>query len=268
MTLVRTGLALAFACIAMHARAQYSLEIIPLRHSTVDQVLPTLRPLLEPGATLGGQSGQLFVRTSPENLAELKRALDAIDRPSRRLQILVRFDDSTSAASRDVAGSAVISNRGSQVELRAQESQSQANERIDQRVQVVEGGTAWIGTGQSRSVPQRQVIRTPGGVVAQQTFVMQESSTGFAVSPRLSGSTVHLDIAPQREMLSGGGTLQSQRIATSAVGRLGEWFEIGGVAAASARNDRNVGSSTRAGESESRRVWVKVDEIRAGERPN
>ena len=122
MTLVRTGLALAFACIAMHARAQYSLEIIPLRHSTVDQVLPTLRPLLEPGATLGGQSGQLFVRTSPENLAELKRALDAIDRPSRRLQILVRFDDSTSAASRDVAGSALISNRGSQVELRDRKS--------------------------------------------------------------------------------------------------------------------------------------------------
>ena len=35
-----------------------------------------------------------------------------------------------------------------------------------------------------------------------------------------------------------------------------------------AESNRNVGSSTRAGESESRRVWVKVDEVRAGERPN
>jgi hypothetical protein len=263
--LVRSGLAITFLC-AAQAWAQGALEIIPLKHRTVDQVLPVLRPLLDPGATLSGQSGQLFVRTSPENLAELRQALEAIDRPSRRLQILVRFDDALESSSRDVAASGTISNRGSRVELRAQEAQAGATERIDQRVQIVEGGTAWITTGQSRTLPQRQLIRTPGGVVSQETFVVQEATTGFAVSPRLSGSTVHLDISPQREALAGGGTVQSRRIATSASGRLGEWFEIGGIAAASARDERGIASAARTTGGESRRIWVKVEELPSGER--
>lgn len=261
MALIRSGLAITLLC-ALQAWAQGALEIIPLKHRTVDQVLPVLRPLLDPGATLSGQSGQLFVRTSPENLAEIRQALEAIDRPSRRLQILVRFDDALQSSSRDVAAGGTISNRGSRVEIRAQESQAGATERVDQRLQVIEGGTAWISTGQSRTLPQRQLIRTPGGVVSQETFVVQEAETGFAVSPRLSGNTVQLDISPQREALGPRGTVQSQRIATSASGRLGEWFEIGGIAAASARDDRGIASSARAAGGESRRVWVKVEELR------
>ena len=258
MALVRSGLVLAFALIAMPVHAQYPLEIIALKHRTVDQVLPSLRPLLDQGATLSGQSGQLFVRTSPENLAEIRRALEAIDTPSRRLQILVRFDDAAASANREVAGSAVITNRGSAAELRARDASSASNERIDQRVQVVEGGTAWIGTGVSRTLPERRIM--PG--TGQQTFVVQEASTGFAVSPRLAGNTVHLDIAPQREMLGARGTMQSQRIATSTTGRVGEWFEIGGVVAASARNERGIGTSGSTTSSGSQRIWVKVEEVR------
>jgi type II secretory pathway component GspD/PulD (secretin) len=260
MALIRSGLAITFL-FAAQAWAQGALEIIPLKHRTVDQVLPVLRPLLDPGATLTGQSNQLIVRTSPENLAELRRALDAIDRPARRLQILVRFDGAQESSSRDVSGSGVISNRGSRIELRAQDSGTGEYERIDQRVQVVEGGEAWIATGESRPLPQRQRIQTPAGVVTQETFVVQEASTGFAVVPRLSGRTVQLDIRSQREALGPGGTLQAQRAATSASGRLGEWFELGSLAATGARDERSIGSSARTSGNESRRVWVKVEEL-------
>jgi len=109
--------------------AQGSLEIIPLRHRTAEQVLPTLRPLMEPGATLTGQGTQLIVRTSPANLAELKRALEELDRPRGR-----------------------ITNRGSSVDVRLQDRQSAATERVDQRLQVLEGGHAFISTGTSTPV--------------------------------------------------------------------------------------------------------------------
>src|SRR5687768_14394929 len=55
----RSGLVrLAFVLVALAAplHAQNALEIITLRHRTAEQVLPALRPLLEPGATLTGQS--------------------------------------------------------------------------------------------------------------------------------------------------------------------------------------------------------------------
>ncbi len=261
MTLIRSGVAIALLW-SIQAMAQYPLEIISLRHSTVEQVLPALRPLVEPGGTLSGQSGQLFVRTSPVNLAEIRQALAAIDRPSRRLQILVRFEDAAQSANRDLSAGGVISNRGSHIELRARDIRSGLDERIDQRIQVLEGGTAWISTGQSRTLPQRQMIRTPGGVVSQETFVVQEASTGFAVIPRLSGQIVQVEIAPQREVLGPRGTVQSQRIVTTASGRLGEWFELGGLAASAARDDRGIASSAQSRTSESRRVWLKVEELR------
>jgi hypothetical protein len=65
--------------LALTARAQNALEIITLRHRTAEQVLPSLQPLLEPGGTLSGQGAQLFVRTSPANLDDLRLALTALD---------------------------------------------------------------------------------------------------------------------------------------------------------------------------------------------
>ena len=75
------------------AVAQGTLEVVTLRHSTAEQVIPVLRPLLEPGGALSGQFNQLIVRTSAANLAQIRAALDAIDQPQRRLTISVRFDN-------------------------------------------------------------------------------------------------------------------------------------------------------------------------------
>ena len=107
------------------AVAQNALEIIALRHRTAEQVIPALQPLLEPGATLSGQSAQLFVRASPANLAELRRALDSIDRPQKRLLISVRFDDAFDAASRGIEASG----RNNRIDIHAQDSRSRGEER-------------------------------------------------------------------------------------------------------------------------------------------
>jgi type II secretory pathway component GspD/PulD (secretin) len=262
MKMIRLALGLAIACASAQSLAQYALEIIPLRHSTVEQVLPALRPLLEAGGTLTGQQGQLFLRASPANVADIRRALEAIDRPLRRLQISVRFDDAREASKEAIEASGRISNRGSEIEVRARNSRGSLDERVDQRVQVVEGGRAFITTGQSRPAVQRQRIQTPGGVIAQETFVMQDASTGFEVAPRLSGDRVFLDIAPQRESFTDSGTVQGQRVSSTASARLGEWFELGGITSSGMRDDRGIASASGSRSADSRRVWVKVEEIR------
>src|SRR3981081_171145 len=122
MRMIRLALGLALACGTGHCLAQYSLEIIPLKHSTVEQVLPALRPLLEPGGTLAGQQGQLFLRASPANVADIRRALEAIDRPLRRLQISVRFDDVGEASRERFEASGRIGNGTSELDVRAQGS--------------------------------------------------------------------------------------------------------------------------------------------------
>ena len=92
-----------FAVLALVARAscaQNALQIITLRHRTAEQVLPSLRPLLEQGATISGEGSQLFVRTSAANLDDLRLALEVLDTPQRRLLISVRFDGERDATSR------------------------------------------------------------------------------------------------------------------------------------------------------------------------
>lgn len=252
-TLVRFAVLIGLAA---PAGAQNSLEIIALRHRTAEQVLPSLQPLLEPGGTLSGQGTQLFVRTSPANLDDLRLALTALDRPARRLQISVRYDQDNDAAARSIDASGRISNRGSNIDVRAQDSRSLANERVDQRVQTVDGAPATILTGASRPVSQRQYIQTPIGVVSQPVTVMQETASGFQVVPRVAGDRVQVEIVQQRETAA-----SYQRASTAASGRLGEWFELGQVAMGARRDERGIGSTSQVSGGETRRVWIRVDEL-------
>jgi type II secretory pathway component GspD/PulD (secretin) len=249
---MKTLLTLVLALVAQLACAQ-ALEVISLRYRTADQVLDTLRPLVEPGGVLTGQGSQLIVRASAANIAQIRRALDAIDRPQRRLQVSVRFDDAGEASRRELGASGTISNRGARVEVRGEDSQARAGERVDQRVQVMDGGRATILTGQSQPVRQRQFIQTPSGVVSQEVTVVQETTSGFEVVPRVSGRTATVEIFASRA-----GSTTASSVAS---GPLGEWFELGAIAGSAARDERGIGSASRATSTESRRVWVKVEAL-------
>ena len=99
---------------------------------------------------------------------------------------------------RELGASGTISNRGARVEVRGEDSQARVSERVDQRVQVMDGGRATILTGQSRPVRQRQFIQTPSGVVSQEVTVVQEATSGFEVVPRVSGRTATVEIFASR----------------------------------------------------------------------
>lgn len=159
------ALFLAFA--ASVSFAQGAIEVISLRHRTAEQVIPVLRPLLEPGGALSGQGNQLIVRTSPENLAQLRQVLDSIDRPQRRLMISVRFDNSRSAS----------------------------DQRVAQQVQVLEGGEAQIFTGELRfwSDASTGIIAVPrlsGSNVTLELYAQQERYVRGAIQGQRAASTV------------------------------------------------------------------------------
>jgi type II secretory pathway component GspD/PulD (secretin) len=271
--------AFALLWLATSAFAQDTLEVISLRHRTADQVIPLLRPLLDPGGALTGQHSQLIVRTSPSNLAQLRAALEAIDRPARRLMISVRFDGAQESARGGVQGTARATSGASGATVAIGESRSAGSERVDQRMQVLEGGRAVISTGEARPLRQRQVIQTPSGPVVRETTELVDAASGFEVVPRVAGDTVTLDIAPQREQFVPGvpGTVRYERTASSVSGRLGEWIELAGVDSSSAGAERGMRgaagnipdtsargafSSRDSSASAQRRVWVKVEEIR------
>jgi type II secretory pathway component GspD/PulD (secretin) len=267
------------------------LEVIPLRYRAAEEVIPVIQPMLAREGTVSGFQGKLVVRTTPANLEEIKRILASIDTAPRQLVITVRQDADIerSASSAELSGTvgseraratvprARRENRGGSVILRdgddrlraqVQESESSTSERNTQTVRVMEGREAFVRVGQSIPVRERHVRRSvAGGQVVEQIVggtQYRDVTTGFYVLPRLSGDRVTLDISPQRESLSrqvpGGVNVQS--VVTSVSGRLGEWMEVGGIVQdASGQQTVLLGRSVSAAR-DSRRVLVKVEEVR------
>jgi len=274
--------ALLLLALGAAAHAQQQLEIIDLKSRTAEQVLPQLRPFVEPGGTLSGMNNKIFIRASAANRQQIRELLAAIDRPPRRLLISVRQDaDSTATArggevsGRVSSGGTTIESRrtvvgGSGVEVRrggdvvrgqVYDSRSVDSERVAQQVQVVEGGKAFINVG--TSVPLRQAVVGPGGAVVSESVVYRDLGTGFSAEPQLAGDNVTLTISPTHDTPGryGPGSANVQRLTTTVSGRLGEWIDLGGSVEERSGEESGVLRHSTRGGSTGRRVQLKVEEL-------
>ncbi|MEO8628864.1 MAG: secretin N-terminal domain-containing protein [Betaproteobacteria bacterium] len=206
---------------ALLAAAQV-LEVITLGYRQADDVIPMLQPLLVPGGTITGMNNRLVVRTTPANMADLKRVLATVDAAPRRLMISVRqtagmdsvregasVSGSTNAGNARVTvprrpgasndpGVSVQSGR-TRVDGQVISSRSARSDDVTQTVQVLEGNPALIRIGQSAPVTSTQVIRTPNGTQIIQGTQTVEADTGFYVTPRVNGDRVTLEIGTSRD---------------------------------------------------------------------
>jgi len=265
------------------------LEVIPLQHRNSDDLIPIIRPLIVEGGSVTGMNDQLIVKTTPDNLAEIKQILESIDKAARRLMITVKQDVDGDSRSNEHAlsgrysnGNINIGNRdpdrrrdglnvsikddeGNRIRYRNLSTQSAIDDKNTFTVQTVEGKSAFVQTGQSVPIPNQNAYVTAGGnVIVQDNIEYRDVTSGFYVLPRLAGNRVTLFVAPQLSSLQAnqGGTINIQNAETTASGQLGEWIEIGGID--QSFNDSSKGNlhSTRQQGQESRSVFVKVEEIK------
>lgn len=257
--------ALAIALWAGLVLAQ-QLEVIELRSKTVDEVLPALLPLVEPGATLTGMNNQLFLRASPRNRADIKRALAAIDKPSRRLIIRIAYNRQAEEGTRggEASGQVTLgSTRRATGSATVWDTRSARSDNAAQSVQTVEGGHAFIQVGRSLAVPMRQIVVGPAGAVVQDSTVYRDIGSGFYAVPRVNGQRVMLEISQQAEYFDpayGRGGVQSQRLATTVSGMLGEWIELGGSGRQAAGRQDSGFSIGTSDIRDNRSIWLKVEE--------
>ncbi len=277
-------------CVATGAAvAQTTVEIIPLKYRNGAQVIPVLQPLLGRESSISNFQNQLVIRATPAELAQVKRVLASIDTAPKRLLITVRQDADIERDRREAEISGSVGNDNARVtipgsgsrsggnvglrngddRLRARiiDSQQITRNSTAQSIQVLEGHSAYIRTGESRPVRNRQVVRTVvnGQIVDRvvDSTEYREANTGFHVLPRIQGDRVTLDINPQRESFDDQrrGAVNVQRVVTTVSGRLGEWIDLGGTGGT--RSDENsvlLGRSTgRVGERHG--VQVKVEEL-------
>lgn len=269
---------------ALTASAEKTLEIISLTYRTAEEVLPLIQPLVnQRGGTITGASNQLIVNASRDEIAEIKRIVSAIDSPPRQLVITVRTEDSSTRSRNEAEIAGDVGGRNARVVVPGSRSDrgvtihgrsgddavsarvfKQESSAVGDNVQqllVLEGNSAFISSGQSVPVQQRTIINTPQGAQVIDSMQHHEVATGFYVLPRISGDRVTLEINPRRETLSRRG-IESQRVTTQVVTRLGEWVQIAGVDDEQASERSGITSRESRSRARSSVVWLKVEEAR------
>jgi Type II secretory pathway, component PulD len=271
----------------LHAE-EMILEVIPLKSRMSSDVVEILRPLVAPGGTVTGMNNQLIIKTTPDNLAELMRVLESLDKPPRRLLISVRQDSAGISYGQEQALSGKYSQgdvtteikdpsrtheglvvsaqdeKGNVVRYRQQDKSATSNDQNSFRVQSTEGYPAFINAGQSIPVPNRTTYVTPNGVVVNDATEYMDATTGFYVLPRLNGDQVTLLVAPSLSKASPGKApvFDVQNVETTATGRLGEWIAIGGINQDMNSSNRRILSSSSSQRQLSNTILIKVDEVK------
>ena len=238
------------------------IVILPLHHRLPEQVLPTLEPLVAPGGSIVGAGNQLFVRTSPENLLDLQKVLQAIDQPLRRVLISVRQGNGSNQHDQALQINQGNIRLGKQTQINingeVRQGEHSGSQQTTQQVQTVEGSPAQIYLGQSLPIAMHQVWLDHGQPTISDSVHYVDIGTGFSAQPRISGENVFLTISPLQQQMNGGNIEQSS-LNTTVSGRLGQWLSIGSSTIASSQQHRGLSGSSSQQGTQQQQVWLKVD---------
>lgn len=284
-TLLRLhGLLLLLVLSAAAQAADTELRTYALHNRSAQELIPVLRPMLDPRGAISGTGYTLIVRSTPDNLEEIGQLVEELDVAPTSLVISVRqgisrdeLEQGGELSGRIQGGGASVgvgseggAGDGADVELndgashgrvRVYRTERGSDEEVNQRVQVLEGQWARIQVGQQIPLPQRSVTQSPGGISVQESIEYKDVSSGFEVRPRVNDDRVTVDIRPYRNRpaATGGGVIESQQILTTVSGRLGQWLELGGVVEQSHGSRGGIVHSTRDAGHEENRTYIKIE---------
>ena len=262
--------------IGMPVLADYPLEIIELKGRQVEEIIPLIRPLIGEDGAVTGMNNQLIIRTSEENLREIRRVLEQVDRAPRRLIVSVRQGVNDQSGARKLAADVDVMvgkntkivighpTEDDSVKLTARKSTTRSDLDVTHRVQTMEGYPAFIATG--KSVPIDNYRRYWGGPYPPRGELYTEYrdvTTGFYVTPRLNGDRVTLEVSPHMERLGRmERTFDIQRARTVVSGALGEWIAIGGAERSGDGDGRGIARSVTTRNRQQRDIFIKVEDRR------
>jgi hypothetical protein len=210
------------------------LEDIELQHKPAGDIIPLIEPLLPENAVISGEGYKIILKTTAENLPQVKQLIAELDTPLQQLQIAVSLDPAvlqqqtslptltTNIAGKDKTRPAPISQTETTQIYKTQGQQAAAGLQV---IQVLQDRWTMIRTGQS--IPVMNRIRNPDGTITE-SISYQQVNQGLRIRPHLSGKKVVLSVQPFYEAASQSGTgrqlyyKQEKQTKT----RLGTWISI------------------------------------------
>jgi len=270
----RIAFTLLFIFLASYASAQTQVEVIKLKHRTVEELIPLLQPILGDGGTITGSGYTLILKAASREMKFAKQVLAQLDSALRNLRIIVKQGTRSqlNASNASLSARVPLGNKGTiginrgapggkglnarfskdgyRVRGHVNEERFSNDEMITQQVVTMEGRPAMIHIGQS--IPFQTFTPNQGTSVQ-----FQDVRKGFSVLPRVNGNNVTLDIHPENSEVSPGG-INFQEVHTTVSGKLGQWMEIGSLSEDQTSGGRGVLSGRQVRSSDRRTVFIQV----------
>lgn len=225
-----------FFSICSHAN-ETVMEIIQLNYRPAEELQPLISPFLEDSEQLIANSSKLIIKATPTRLRELKKLINQLDTPSTNLAITVIQSKTKTAEELNASVNISIKNSihdRSQPSVKAYgrfgQTKNLSNTDSTQIVKTLEGRAAYIKTGTTHPVQNITVYNTGNGypAISNNTHHIVTSS-GFLVTPRLTGNQVTVEIIPWSDKMNYEGNIETQSGYSTIRVNLGEWVEIGGI---------------------------------------
>lgn len=246
-----------------------SLEVIQLKYRTAEEMIPLLTPFLgkklDKNGVISGTGFQLIIRTTDENLVQIKKIIQKLDTAPRQLLVYVKQLSEDEYRKQHANARIHATEKKIRADVRFYSTHGRDESNSTQKIRVLEGNAAFIEMGQSIPVGERTIT----GNSVQETVRYKKVTSGFYVMPRISGDKVSgerviLQISPHKASLSrgGGGKINIQQAETTISGRLGEWLEIGGSTGREQHKGSGFIYGTKRQGQQKVHIMIKVEEIR------
>ena len=264
-----------------------SIETLQLKNRPAEEIIPIIKPMLGTADSVTGQGFQIFVRTTPQNLKQIKQMVNKLDVAAKLLQISVfqgndrdlralsmegsvQYQDSNanvnigSTGNTSRGGDVHLSTRGGSATSHTLSTRGRLSDNPIHTLRVTENTQGYIETGES--IPY---FSAGGGWFSgRRGFIggdvdYKDVTTGFYVLPRVHGEQVILDVSPfkQSQSKTRGGDINTQSASTQITGKLGQWLAIGGTTEQVQRSSTSIGTSHSTQSRNNESIWIKADLI-------
>lgn len=250
------------------------IEVIPLTNRPAFEILPLLAPLLGDTAQLIDNGSNLLVKTTPDQLAEIKSIVKQLDVRQSNLVITVMQSSQTTADELNAAASVQLnvpvddpSRSSGRIIGHLYQTQDKNDNENTQTVRTMEGVPALIKVGNIYPIQNFSVFGYPTTHGYPTTYgyptttQLTEATTGFEVIPRLAGQQVILSVSPWSDKMNGRGQIATQNAQSTVRINLGEWVELGGVGENSNSSSNSALVNTHQIDKSQMHILVKVERV-------
>lgn len=232
-------LLVAFGLSAISTAETMQLEKIELQHIPARDVIPLIKPFLAEKTVISAKGYTIIVKTTAENMPQVKALIHDLDIPTKQLQITVSLDSSVTlqtpatnkfqqTAPDDKASGNNKSTTGPKADPDAALLYKTKGHEVSpgtQIIKVLQNRWSMIRTGQS--IPVMKRTRNPDGTITE-SISYQQINQGLRIKPHLADQQVTLYVQPFYEAdnpTKSGKKLyyKQEKVATA---MLGKWFGL------------------------------------------